>query len=87
MREFSDGEGGRWEATVREESGPDYKGRFYLVLRPAGGGDDDEVALTEIRWNSRRTAEGSLEQIHEIELRRRLRYALERHDRPAARSP
>lgn len=80
MREFADAEGRRWIANVRAEQGPDYKGRYVLVLRPAErAGDDVEVAeLPEVRWNSERTARRTLETMSEVELRRRLRMALGR---------
>jgi hypothetical protein len=77
MREFEDNEGRTWAATVREVDGPDYKGRFHFVLRPA----DDEgeaVELTDIQWNSERTARRTLETMSVSELRRRLRSAVGR---------
>jgi hypothetical protein len=76
MREFTDGAGERWTATVRERPGPDYKGRYYFFLAPASG--DDGVALVDVRWNSERTAQRTLETMSEVELRRRLRSALGR---------
>lgn len=82
MREFEDQDGRRWEASVREEQGMDYKGRYYLVMRPTDGGD--EVALTEIRWNSERTARRTLETASDVELRRRLRSATGRAGFPTA---
>ena len=76
MREFTDGEGNAWVATVRERSGPDYKGRYYFFLEPRGGGEG--VALIDVRWNSERTAQRTLETMSEVELRRRLRSAVGR---------
>jgi hypothetical protein len=73
MREFTDGAGGEWVATVRERPGPDYKGRYYFFLEPSGGGAG--VALVDVRWNSERTAQRTLETMSEVELRRRLRSA------------
>ncbi|MEJ2539626.1 MAG: hypothetical protein P8188_06605 [Gemmatimonadota bacterium] len=73
MREFEDREGRRWVASVEERKGPDYKGAFNLVLRPADGGD--AVELEDIRWNSARTARRTLETMSVVELRRRLRSA------------
>jgi hypothetical protein len=73
MREFTDGEGQRWVATVRERPGPDYKGRYYFWLEPGPGGDG--VALLDVRWNSERTAQRTLDTMSEVELRRRLRSA------------
>jgi hypothetical protein len=76
MREFTDGAGAGWVATVRERPGPDYKGRYYFFLEPRAGGEG--VALTDVRWNSERTAQRTLETMSEVELRRRLRSALGR---------
>jgi len=76
MREFTDADRQAWIASVAEEDGPDYKGRFYLVLRPAGGGASAQ--LRDVRWNSRRTALRTIESMSVIELRRRLRAAVGR---------
>lgn len=78
MREFDDPEGRRWIASVEERKGPDYKGAFHLVMRPADGGDP--VDLEDVRWNSARTARRTLDTMSLVELRRRLRAA-------AGRSP
>jgi len=81
MREFKDNEGRTWIATVREVDGPDYKGRFHFVLRPAE--DEGESAeLTDVRWNSERTAQRTLETMSVSELRRRLRSAVGRAGTP-----
>ena len=76
MREFADGAGARWIATVQERPGPDYKGRYFFYLEPQDGGEG--VALVDVRWNSERTAQRTLETMSEVELRRRLRSALGR---------
>lgn len=76
MRVFEDPTGRQWEAGVRERPGFDYKGRFHLVFTPADGGD--EVDLSDVRWNSARTAERTLATMSGVELRRRLRWALGR---------
>jgi hypothetical protein len=73
MRDFTDGSGTGWVATVRERPGPDYKGRYYFFLEPRGGGEG--VALVDVRWNSERTAQRTLQTMSEVELRRRLRSA------------
>lgn len=73
MREFDDRDGDRWIASVEEREGPDYKGTFHLVLRPADGGEP--VELRDVRWNSARTARRTLETMSVVELRRRLRSA------------
>ena len=73
MREFADSDGQSWTATVVEEEGTDYKGRFHLVLTPAGEGHS--LPLHDVRWNSERTARRSIETMSVVELRRRLRSA------------
>ncbi|MFV2006469.1 MAG: hypothetical protein ACC667_03440 [Longimicrobiales bacterium] len=75
MREFADENGQVWLGTIQEESGDDYKGRYYFVFRQEGESDDDVVSLTDVRWNSERTAERTLRAMSDVELRRRLRSA------------
>lgn len=81
MREFTDRQGRAWVAAVQEREGHDYKGRYHLVLRPADG-ESDEVELTDIRWNTERTARRTLETMSLFELRRRLRSAVGRSESP-----
>ncbi len=69
-------------ASVAREEGGDYKGRFYLLLTSAGDGDSPPVFLTDVRWNSERTAERTLATMSGVELRRRLRSARGRGRRP-----
>lgn len=79
MRQFVDDRGNAWVASVAEEGGGDYKGRFYLLLEGAerdGGGR--RVALADVRWNSLKTARRTLGTMSGVELRRRLRSALGR---------
>lgn len=78
MREFEDREGRRWSARVAEREGPDYKGRFHLVLTPVDGEGGDALDLIDVRWNSTGAAMRSLETMSVVELRRRLRTALGR---------
>ena len=78
MREFADENGRIWVGTIQEEAGLDYKGRFYFVFRPDGEDDGDRVSLTDVRWNSQRTAARTLRTMSDVELRRRLRSALGR---------
>lgn len=73
MREFEDDEGGRWVAGVAEKPGVDYKGRYHLVFRREEGGEQAE--LTDVRWNTARTAERTLRTMSGVELRRRLHSA------------
>lgn len=82
MREFEDGSGRRWVAGVKARPGLDFKGRYCFVARPGEGGEEDEVSLGDVRWNSLRTAERTLRTMSDVELRRRLRQA-----RGRARSP
>ena len=51
-----------WGKWIRHASlYPDYKGRLFLVLEPAAGApasgpDGEALELSEVRWNSERTA-------------------------------
>ena len=76
MRDFEDEAGRTWRAGIDGRAGSDYKGRFHLVLRRGEG--DDEVALTDVRWNSERTAARTLASMSVWELRRKLSAALGR---------
>ncbi|MDE2652680.1 MAG: hypothetical protein F4087_03920 [Gemmatimonadetes bacterium] len=83
MRQFDDDRGDPWVASVAEEDGGDYKGRFYLVLEGAGANrGHPAVALTDVRWNSLKTARRTLGTMSGVELRRRLRSALGRSRAP-----
>ena len=75
MREFADENGQVWVGTVQEEPGDDYKGRFCFVFRAESESEADPVCLTDVRWNSQRTAERTLRTMSDVELRRRLRSA------------
>ena len=75
MRSFRDGHGTSWVATVRARPGRDYKGRFYFFVRPESGGDEEGIALLDVRWNSERTAQRTLATMSEVELKRRLAWA------------
>jgi len=77
MREFTDASGQTWIASFREEGGPDYKGRLYLVLE-RGDRSGKALVLGDVRWNSERTARRTLDTMSVVELRRRLRSALGR---------
>lgn len=72
MREFTDADGRSWTATAVTEETTDYKGRYHLVMEAADG---ERVELTDIRWNSERSARRTLETMSVVELRRRLRSA------------
>ena len=76
MRAFTDADGAPWVASAVESQGPDYKGRFHLVLSREG--EDDRLELHDVRWNSERTAHRSIATMSVVELRRRLRSAVGR---------
>ena len=81
MREFKDHEGRTWVAVVAGGGSGDYKGRYHFSARPADASTVDpseEVALKDVRWNSRLAAERTLAGMSEVELRRRLRSAVGR---------
>ena len=75
MRSFEDQNGPTWVATVGERPGTDYKGRYFLVMKPEGSEKDSGVELADVRWNSKKTAERTLATMSDVELRRRLRSA------------
>ena len=72
MRQFTDHHGNQWTASVSREDGPDYKGRYVMVLENDSG---QSVALEDIRWNTEQTAYRTLQTMSDVELRRRLRSA------------
>ncbi|MFW6080083.1 MAG: hypothetical protein ACODAE_10705 [Gemmatimonadota bacterium] len=72
MRIFDDESGRSWAAAADEESTPRHHGRWFLVFHPADS-PEDELAMPEVRWQSRETAERTLETMSVVELRRRLR--------------
>ena len=78
MRSFKDESGEAWSASVREWPGEDYKGRFELVFRPENASGHPGLALRDVRWNTRETAERTLLTMSGVELCRRLRSALGR---------
>lgn len=84
MRSFEDARGRTWTATVQEEPGADYKGRYYLVMAPVDA-SNERFALTDVRWNSPRTARRTIETMSLVELRRRLRQAVGRGSEPVSR--
>lgn len=85
MRQFVDDSSDAWVASVARAEGGDYKGAYYLVMERAGG-SGEPVALTDVRWNSTRTAERTLSTMSGVELRRRLRSALGRAGTAASAS-
>lgn len=83
MRTFADREERGWTATVEALDGPDYKGRYHLVLRPTDG-EGRQVGLRDVRWNSERTARRTLQTMSVAELRRRLHSAVGRSSAPVS---
>jgi hypothetical protein len=82
MKTFKAEDGREWLATTMEEDVPRHHGLWYMALRPA---DDAALvlALPEVRWQTRHTAERSIHAMSEFELRRRLRMAARRLESPA----
>lgn len=70
MRQFADHTGNQWTASVHRADGPDYKGRFFMVLENDSG---QSISLEDIRWNTKETALRTLLTMSDVELRRRLR--------------
>ncbi len=88
MREFDDGHGEAWIASVRRRSeGEDYKGRYHFVAEPAGGDEGRGVELLNVRWNSEKAAERALQTMSAPELRRRLHSALGRRGTLSGKAP
>lgn len=82
MKTFTGEDGREWRATAAEEDAPRHHGRWYMVIRSTDP-PDTELALPEIRWQTRHTAERSIRTMSEFELRRRLRMAANRRESPA----
>lgn len=79
MREFNDEHGNSWTATTAIREGLDFKGRYSLVFHPTGEAEP-LVNLDDVRWNSEKTALRTVETMSDVELRRRLRWALGRSE-------
>jgi len=71
MRSFHDAAGREWLADAVEEATPRHHGRWYLVFRPAEG-DGPVLPMPEVRWQTRETAERTVNTMSVTELRRRL---------------
>lgn len=71
MKDFTDGHGNAWVATVTEEDTPRHHGRWYLVFHPAGA-ETPRLPVPEVRWQTEETAERTLATMSLFELRRRL---------------
>jgi hypothetical protein len=83
MKTFEGEDGREWLAEPAEEDVPRHHGRWYMILRPANEAGPT-MALPEVRWQTRHTAERSIRAMSDFELRRRLRMAAHRLDSPAA---
>jgi hypothetical protein len=75
MRTFEDVNGESWVASAREEDTPRHHTRWYLIFE---GQDGSELAMPEVRWQTRATAERTLRVMSEFELRRRIHIVRER---------
>lgn len=71
MRTFADESGKTWVASVREENSPRHHGRWYLVFH-ADGDPGKPLGMPEVRWQTRPSAERTLDTMSIFELRRRL---------------
>lgn len=78
MRSFIDGSGREWIVTAREEETPRHHGRWYLIFHPADKAVGQELPLPEVHWQTRETAERTILSLSAVELRRRLRVAVDR---------
>jgi hypothetical protein len=76
MVTFTDEAGAGFVASAREEKTPRHHGRWYLVFHAEGG--NDLMAMPEVRWQTRATAERTLRTMSVFELRRRLHIVRER---------
>jgi hypothetical protein len=81
MKTFQGEDGREWMATTAEEDVPRHHGLWYMVLRSTGD-DAVELALPEVRWQTRHTADRSIQAMSDFELRRRLRMAARRMEPP-----
>jgi hypothetical protein len=71
MRTFSDENGRTWTAEAREQSTPRHHGRWYLVFRAQDG--SEEYPMTEVRWQTRASAQRIIDTASDFELNRRLK--------------
>jgi hypothetical protein len=86
MKQFTDEAGALWTASAREERTPRHHQRWYLVFHPAT--DEAAVlAMPEVRWQTRATAQRTLRTMSEFELRRRLHTLRERALQEIGASP
>jgi len=77
MKQFTDEMGAAWVASARQEDTARHHGRWYLVFHPAGD-DGGIMPMPEVRWQTRATADRTLNAMSDFELRRRLHIVRER---------
>lgn len=82
MRTFTDASGRTWTAATLEENTPRHHGRWYLVFH-AENEPDQLLAMPEVRWQTRASAERTLRTMSVFELRRRLNLLHRRLGTPA----
>jgi hypothetical protein len=78
MRTFQTENGERWVASAAREHTERHHGVWYLVFHREGD-ITHRLPVSEVRWQTRATAERTLRTMSEFELRRRLQSALARH--------
>jgi hypothetical protein len=78
MRSFTDQAGRGWIATAREEETTRHHGRWHLHFHADTAAATPELAIPEIRWQNRETAQRTILTMSDKELRRRLEIALAR---------
>jgi hypothetical protein len=71
MRNFLDDQGREWTATSREENTPRHHGRWYLAFHPVAD-PTALIPLPEVRWQTRQSAQRTLDTMSGFELLRRL---------------
>ena len=71
MRTFTDENGQTWVAEAREQRSPRHHGRWYLVFRALEG--SEEYPMTEVRWQTRASAQRIIDTASDFELNRRLK--------------
>lgn len=78
MKTFKAENGDTWVAAAAREETARHHGTWYLVLYREGA-PSDRLAVAEVRWQTRATADRTLRTMSDFELRRRLNSAIERH--------
>ncbi len=71
MRTFIDDNGTTWIAEPHEQRTPRHHGRWFLVFRAQDGAA--EYPMTEVRWQTRASAQRIIDTASNFELNRRLK--------------